>query len=53
MKLRFLIAWSRLSKLWIMLSPDFRKTNCIAHWKEIYPVDSDIHVSNNCGQMTC
>lgn len=30
-----------------------RETNCAMHWIEIYPVDSIIHLLNNCGQVQC
>ena len=29
-----------------------KETNCVVHWTEIHPVDSVIHLLNNCGQAT-
>ena len=41
----------QMLKRWIMLSTDYyledisiRETNCIIHWKEIYPLDSVLYL---------
>ena len=38
----------KFSIQWISI----REANCTIHWIEMYPVDSAIHLWNNCGQMS-
>ena len=52
-------SWPQLFKSWIALSigeisiqrKRFWETNCTVEWIEMYPVDSAIHLLNNCGLM--